>query len=128
GGDGNIAGFRVAESGILEPLPNSSRPLSGAGAGPAQVAFTPDGEHLVVTEKNTNRIDVYDVRESGYAEGPTVSVSSGQTPFGFDFTSRGILVVSEAASGAASSYAIEDDRTLAVSRTIAEHQAAPCWV
>jgi len=133
GGNGNIAGFRVDEDGSLEPLPNSSRPLSGTAVGPAQVAFAPDGEHLVVTEKNTNRLSIYDVAESGYADGPTVSVSSGQTPFGFDFTSRGLLVVSEAfggaaGAGAASSYAIRGDRTFALSASVPERQGSPCWL
>ena len=42
--------------GRLGPIDGSARPLSGTGVGPAQVAFSPDGDHLLVTEKNSNRI------------------------------------------------------------------------
>src|SRR5437899_2455341 len=43
GGDGNISGFRVGNDGALAPLAGSTRPLSGSGVGPAQVAFSPTG-------------------------------------------------------------------------------------
>ena len=56
-GLGNITGFRQAPDGTLRQLPGSSRPLSAAGAVPAQVSFSPDGGTLVVTEKATNLID-----------------------------------------------------------------------
>jgi 6-phosphogluconolactonase len=46
----------------LIPLPNSQRPLAGGrSAQPAQVAFSPDGDELVVTEKGTQLIDTYRV-------------------------------------------------------------------
>ena len=61
GGAGNITGHTVSRHGALSPLAGSSRPLSGAGAGPAQVSFDPRGETLVVTEKATNLIDTYEV-------------------------------------------------------------------
>ena len=132
-GDGNIAGFRVDEDGALEALPGSTRPLSGKGVAPAQVEFSPDGDFLVVTEKATNRLDVYEVREDGRAEGPTTHVSSGQTPFGFAFTRRGVAIVSEAFGGAAnasalSSYAIAGDSLAILSASVPDHQSAACWV
>lgn len=133
GGEGNITGFAVGEDGALAELPGSSRPLSGKAVGPAQVEFTPDGERLIVTEKATNRIDIYDVRDDGRADGPVVKVSAGQTPFGFEFGRRGLLVVSEAFGGAAgagavSSYRVDDDDLRLVSRSVPDHQGAPCWV
>ena len=135
GGAGNITGFTVGEEGALTPLPGSTRPLSGNATAPAQVEFTPDGEHLVVAEKATDRLDVYKVGEDGRAEGPVVQVSSGRTPFGFAFGRDGLLVVSEAFGGAAgagavSSYApLGNDETLRViSASVPDHQGAPCWV
>jgi 6-phosphogluconolactonase len=135
GGEGNITGFTVGEDGALRPLPGSTRPLSGNATGPAQIEFTPDGEHLVVAEKTTDRLDVYEVGRDGRAEGPVVHVSSGQTPFGFAFGRHGLLVVSEAFGGAAgagavSSYApLGDDGAIRpISASVPDHQSAPCWV
>src|SRR5262249_57348100 len=88
----------------------------------------------VVAEKATNRIDIYEVADDGRADGPEVKASSGETPFGFEFGRRGVLVVSEAfggapGAGAVSSYRLSDaaDLTL-VSASVPDHQAAPCWV
>jgi len=134
GGDGNIAGFTVAEDGALLPLPGSTRPLSGKATGPAQVEFTPDGEHLVVAEKATDRLDVYAVGD-GRAEGPVVHVSSGRTPFGFAFGRHGLLVVSEAFGGAAGAGAVtsytplgDEGAIRSISASVPDHQSAPCWV
>jgi 6-phosphogluconolactonase len=109
-GTPNISGFRLV-AGALEPLEDSARPLSSADADPAQVAFTADGSALIATERGTNAISSYAVDERGYADGPTAIKSSGQTPYGFDFTASGALVVTEAFGGtigaaAASSYAV----------------------
>lgn len=135
GGDGNITAFTVGEEGELAPLPDSTRPLSGNATGPAQVEFTPDGKHLVVAEKATNRFDVYEVEGDGRAEGPVVQASSGRTPFGFEFSRNALLVVSEAFGGAAgagtvSSYArlSDDDVLRVISPSVPDHQTAPCWV
>ncbi len=134
GGEGNIAGFTVGEEGALAPLPDSRRPLSGEATDPAQIEFTPDGEHLVVTEKATDQIDVYRVGNDGRAEGPVVHASSGRTPFGFAFRRDGLLVVSEAFGGAkgasaVSSYQLGDDGALQpISASVPDHQSAACWV
>jgi len=66
-----------------------------------------------VTEKTTNRLDVYPVNEVGVASAVTTTASAGGTPFGFAFGRRDELFVSEAA-GSASSYEIERDGSLSV--------------
>lgn len=132
-GGGNIAGFTVSGAGRLTPIPDSKQPLSAADAAPAQVQFTPDGTRLVVTEKATNHISTYRVRRNGAAVGPTVSQSSGTTPFGFTFTRDGLLVVSEAFGGApgasaTSSYWIDSNGVAQpVSRSVPNGQGAACW-
>src|SRR5262249_41350865 len=60
-GNDTVSGFVLTNSGRLLPLPNSTRPLSGTSTGPAQASFSPNGRWLVVTEKNTNTIDVFEV-------------------------------------------------------------------
>ena len=134
GDPGNITGFRGARSGHLVHINGSTQPLSGTGTGPAQVEFNPAGRVLVVTEKNTNMIDTYVVGAGGKAGAPDVQSSTGTTPFGFEFTSRGQLVVSNAAgkvSGMSSltSYAVSPTGFLAlITGPVADHQTAACWV
>jgi 6-phosphogluconolactonase (cycloisomerase 2 family) len=127
GGAGNITGFAIGTDGSLTTISGSTRPLSGSGVGPAQVAFSPDGRWLVVTEKTTNRLDVYSVSADGVASSVMASASAGRTPFGFEFGHRGELFVSEAA-GSASSYLIgADGRLTTASGAVLTHQGAPCW-
>ena len=130
-----ISGFEIEEHGRLEPLPNSTRPLSAANVGPAQGGFSPDGATLVVTEKATNLIDTYRVGRDGYARGPIVQKSAGMTPFGFAFNKQGYLIVSEAHGGpaggsAVSSYRLDPDTGMltAVSPSVPTNQTAACWV
>lgn len=87
-GSDNIAGFTLGRNGRLHPLAGSVRPLSGSGVGPAQIAFTPDGDFLLVTEKNTNSIVTFAVDRDGLAGDMRVQAASGVTPFGFAFGKR----------------------------------------
>ena len=134
GGTENITGFSIGSTGALSMLAGSSRPLSGTGVGPAQIGFDPSGRWLVVTEKATNRIDVFPVAANGYASAPVVNPSAGQTPFGFAFNQHGVLIVSEAFGGAVnasavSSYTLGSDGALAVvSASVPTTETAACWV
>ncbi|MGH2987180.1 MAG: lactonase family protein [Solirubrobacterales bacterium] len=134
GGAGNISGHTVSRHGALSPLVGSTRPLSGADTGPAQVSFDPDGEQLVVTEKNTNLIDTYEVDDdTGVASGPSPQASAGQTPFGFGFDKRGHLIVSEAFGGApdasaVSSYELEDGVLDPITASAPTTETAACWI
>ncbi len=136
GGAGNVTGFRN-QRGLLAPLHGGVGALSvSSGAGPAQVGFSPDGDALVVTEKNTDSLTSYRVRRNGAIDAPRVTASSGMTPFGFGFDRRGNLFVSEAFGGAAnasalSSYGFErraPATPLLVSASVGNAQTAACWV
>lgn len=133
GGNGNITGFKLDKAGQLLSLEDSTRPLSGNSVGPAQVAFSPNGKLLVVTEKATNKIDTYTLDKSGLPSQPEVSQSAGTTPFGFAFAKDDYLVVSEAFGGAAngsaaSSYKLENDGSInVISASEPTHQTAACW-
>lgn len=133
GGAGNIAGFELTHLNKVQPIAGSIRPLSGANTAPAQISFTPSGDTLVVTEKATRIIDTYEVDEDGVASGPVSQPSSGITPFGFSFTRRGVLVVSEAFGGApngsaVSSYSLRDGRLTVLSGSVPTTQTAACWI
>jgi 6-phosphogluconolactonase len=129
GGMGNITGFALDERGAARPLAGSTRGLSGPAStvGPAQVAFNQDGHFLVVTEKNSNLIDVYPVGPHGTAGAPTSYPSAGVTPFGFSFGSDHELLISEA-NGTASSYRLDHGPLVTVSAAVATYHAAPCWL
>src|SRR5882762_9724436 len=129
GGTDNISGFTVGTTGTLTAIPGSTQLLSGPNVGPAQVSFSPDGRSLVVTEKNTNLVDVYAVDANGAAGARTSFTSAGGTPFGFAFGLHDVLLVSEAAApGSASSYALGRDGQLRLaSGSVLTHQGAPCW-
>ncbi len=130
----SVSGLRIARDGRLTPIAGSTRALSGSGTGPAQVAFTPDGGVLVVTEKNTNLIDTFRVAPDGSLAEARTTPSHGATPFGFAFGKRDQLFVSEAFGGAAnasavSSYDVDRDGTLIVeSGSVPTNQSAACWV
>lgn len=131
GNGGNIAGFQIARNGNLSFIAGSIRKLSNNGVGaapsPEQIGFTPDGEHLVVSEKGSNRIDTYNV-EDGRASAPVVNASFGPTPYGFGFSNDNHLVISEAAISSASSYRVSDSGLKVISGSIADTQAAACWL
>lgn len=135
GGTSGIAGFRLDAQGMLAPIDGSARALSTAASGAAEIAFSPKGDALVVTEKATNMIDTFVVDASGMPSAGTAHASSGKTPFGFAITAEGTIVVSEAngaaaGAGTVSTYAIDatshDLETLTPS--LANQQTAPCWV
>lgn len=136
GGSGNITGFTFSKNGSLSPLDNSTQPLSnggvGAAPGPAQVSFDRDGSVLVVTEKASNLIDVYEL-EDGRAQAPVTHPSAGMTPFGFAFDKQEHLIVSEAFGGAEggsalSSYKVHEDKFNLISASVPTTQTAACWV
>jgi 6-phosphogluconolactonase len=134
GAAANITGFYIGDDRRVRPIPDSTRALSAANPGPAQIEFDPWGDTLVVTEKGTNKIDLFDVAD-GVAGPASVRVSNGQTPFGFAFDKRGRLIVSEAFGGAAnasalSSYELDDAASPleVISGSVPTHQTAACWV
>jgi 6-phosphogluconolactonase len=134
GGSGNISGFRVSPLGKLTPLAGSTQPLGSSAADPAQILFSPNGRILAVTEKATNTISTYVVGATGLASGPNTQASANATPFGFDFSRRGFMLVTEAAGGAAgastvSSYDVDGLGNLnVVTGALATTQTAACWL
>jgi 6-phosphogluconolactonase (cycloisomerase 2 family) len=135
GGVDNIAGFVFSE-GRLGHLPGAEYSLSSSNTTPAEVAFTHDGEHLVVTEKGTAIIDTYSVDNEGYVDGHKTFTSPAPPPYGFAAGRYDRIFVTQAAGGAGntgassvSSYAVSAAGTLEViSGSVATHQTAACWM
>jgi 6-phosphogluconolactonase len=127
-GTPSLAGFRLS-AGRVEAL-GVGRELA-PGADPAQVGFTPDGSHVVVTERGTDSIVFFRVNAGGGLGEPTIAASSGATPYGFAFAG-GTLVVTEAfgaekGKAAASSYRFGGTTVEPVSRSIANGRSEICW-
>ncbi len=133
-GSDNIHGFHVGFDGTLTNIVGSTKPLSGTAVVAPQIAFTPNGNWLIVTEKATNNLSSFKVKLDGSVASDQVTASTGQTPFGFDFGRDDAMVVSNAAGGAAgagsaTSYHISANGIPhAVNGAVPDDQGAPCWV
>jgi 6-phosphogluconolactonase (cycloisomerase 2 family) len=128
GGTNDVVGFAMDRRGHLHALPGAQHALSAESVGPGQVELSPDARELVVTEKMTNKIDVFRVGAFGRLDRAVFSDAAGQTPFGFEFTKRGDIVVSEAATTSTSSYAIGKRGARLITGPVSDTQMAPCWV
>ncbi len=133
GGNGNITGFLLSESGNLYRIHHSTRPLSSATADAAQVSFVNDGNAVAITEKATNKITTYTVNSWGYPGAMHTLTSANATPFGFAVGKNNIFV-SEAAGGGpgastVSSYRINHNGSISlVEGPVSASQTAACWV
>ena len=134
GGMDTVVGFRLSRDGVLTQIPGSARGLSQSAVGPAEVALSADGGTLVVTEKATNRLDVFEVNDDGQLGAMNIVAASGVTPFGFAFGKHDQFFVSEAFGGAAnasaiSAYQVTGAATISlISPSVPTTETAACWV
>jgi hypothetical protein len=138
GGDGFVSGYRIA-GGRLHPIAGSTRAL-GLGnpdlppflSSPAQVGFTPDGAHLIVTTKTHNTVDVFSVGPDGRpSAAPVKNPVAGTTPvpFAFVFDGAGRMILNFAGNSSLQTFTINADNTITpVSANVSDTQAALCWV
>jgi 6-phosphogluconolactonase (cycloisomerase 2 family) len=117
----NVTTFDVDPRGRIRA--RVSTPLPAGANGAAQVSVAPDGRSLVVSERGSNRLDTFPLR-FGRLGAPTVTPSSGAVPFGFAFSPRGDLIVSEAGASTVSSY--RNGRVTTAALPVG--QGAACWV
>jgi len=134
GGSSNVVGFRVNDDGRLSQIPHSLSFLSTNTSGAASLAFSPNGRFLVVTERETNDIDVFSVQSNGTLSPIVTNPSAGPGAFSVAFAPNGAaLVVETGPSGgqnasAISSYAVSSNGTLsAISTSVPTLGAATCW-
>jgi 6-phosphogluconolactonase len=155
--DGSITGFTLSSNGKLTAIPNSTRVLNAAQprfapdavTNPAEVAFTPDGKHLVITEKDgpvagsiagtpptgTGRILVFGVDSTGVPSANfTTTGTTNHGPFGFSFDNNGnmlcaLFVGGPNLTGAAGSFRINADNTItSISDDVVNGQLDTCWL
>lgn len=130
-----ITGFRN-QNGVLRPIPRSSRTL-GLSGGPVlgQVGLGLDAGVIVVTDRN-NTLYSWPVQRDGTPGPLTRTPSPGAVPFGFAFTRKDVLIVSEAGGNATSggstcSSYVFHPRSLTpvlVSAAVPTTQGAACWI
>ena len=126
-----LASFRLNAEGIARVEGGNQR-LDASHADPAQVAFSPDGSMVVITERATDSIVTYEVAPDGTFGASSTVASEGPTPYGFAFTSGGTLIVTEAfraekGAAAASSYAIVEGSLVARTSSVGNGRSEICW-
>ena len=130
-GEPGLVSFRLNAEGI-ERVEGGDQGLDTSDADPAQIAFSPDGSMVVITQRGTDSIVTYQVTSDGTFGASSEIASEGPTPHGFAFTSGGTLVVTEAfgaekGAAAASSYAIEDGSLVVRTSSVGNGRSEICW-
>lgn len=135
GGAGSLSGYRLA-GGRLHPIEGSTRTLGLANANPpfflsspAQIGFTPDGQHLIVTTKTNGTVDVFSVGADARLSTTPVKNQAAPVPFAFVFDGAGRLVLNFAGTSSLETFAVNADNTITpVSAPVSDTQAALCWI
>jgi 6-phosphogluconolactonase len=124
-----IQGFEVSTSGILSPIAGSAIALRATDTNAAQIAISPDGLWILVTERGINQIDVVPLDQNHVPGTPRSAASAGSGPFGFAFSDAVRLYVSEAGAGTTSAYDVDPQGVLHVlSAAVSTQQRTTCWL
>jgi len=132
-GSDNIHGFKIGANGKLTDIAGSTQALSTTSVDAPQISFTPDGSWIMVTEKATNVISTFRVKNNGSVGNGIFTPSVGQTPFGFDFARDRFIIVSNAVgggpdAGSSTSYTLQNNgKPKDINGAIPDLQTAPCW-
>jgi 6-phosphogluconolactonase (cycloisomerase 2 family) len=134
GGQGFVSGYAI-KGGRLQAIANSTRSLGLGGANPpfflgapAEVGFTPDGAHLVVTTKTHNTVDVFTVGDEGRLSAQPVSNAVSGVPFAFLFDRAGRLVLNYAGSSSLQTFVIAGNGAITpAGAAVSDGQPALCW-
>lgn len=101
---GSVMGYHYTANGKLTPITKSAQALSVPGPDgiAADIGFTPNGRWLVVTMRylpltngtsgQNGKIDLFPVHKDGSIGAAVDNTAATPTPFGFRFTSNGIMV------------------------------------
>jgi 6-phosphogluconolactonase (cycloisomerase 2 family) len=129
----DINGYTVGQDGSLTPVNGSHKSLSDITALPAQIAFNPHGNSLLVTEKTTSKISTFILDNAGAVTKAIYTNSVGEEPFGFDFSRDRFMIVSNAFQGAdnassCTSYTNLNGAVMDVNGSVGNYQSAACWL
>jgi 6-phosphogluconolactonase len=133
GGSSNVVGFRFG-NGHLTRIASSTRFLTTNNSEAASLAFSPDGQFLVVTERATNNLDVFRVQADGTLSPIVVNQDAAPGTFAVTFAPNGAALVSETGpaggnnASTTSSHAVASDGTLSpISLGVPTLGNANCW-
>ena len=132
---GYVSGYRVA-GGLLHPITGSTRTLGLANgnppfflSSPAEVGFTPNGAHLVVTTKTNSTVDVFSVGPDGRLSAAPVKNPAAGVPFAFVFDAGQRMVLNFAGTSSLQTFTVNADDTITpTSAPVSDGQVAACWV
>jgi 6-phosphogluconolactonase len=134
GGSSNLQGFYLRKDGTLKHIADSTAYLSTGNSGASSLAFSPDGQFLLATEKLTNKIDAFHVQLNGTLAPIVVNASAGPGLFGVLFAPNGLAIATETGpagasdASAVSSYWVEANGSLSpLSSSVPTLGAATCW-
>jgi 6-phosphogluconolactonase len=143
---GTIIGFTANARGKLTFLEGSLRPLSvgGPNGTAAMIGFDPTGTTLTVSQRGAifspiknafigsgpDLIDVFPIDSKGLPGAPVQNTSQGEDPFGFAYTKKGRLFMTDSGvKGTVTTYSLN---TGSGTLTALDHQSnggsAPCWI
>jgi 6-phosphogluconolactonase (cycloisomerase 2 family) len=134
-GGGSIQGY-IRAAGYLVPIPVWHRGLKLDPNAtpefthtPGQVAFTPDGHHLLVPTKSaSDAVEVFDVGPLGPSLTPTTTAFPGAGPFAVAFDARGAITLAEIGTGAVAALSLDRQDNLHAVAQAPTGQAATCWI
>jgi 6-phosphogluconolactonase len=130
----SISGFTLDQQGLLTPIANSIMPLSAASVNPSQIAFSPNGGLLLVTEKDTNLVGRYTVNATTNAPLTFETEKSPErTPFGLAFRGVHHFFVADANSGqlddgAVTPWGVRQDTLIQLKPSADTTETATCWI
>ncbi len=134
GGAGSLVGYHLDNSGRLDQIKNSTAFLTGTTTGGASLAFSLDGQFLVVTERVANNIDVFHVQPDGTLSPIVVNPNPAPGTFSVAFAPEGVAIVSETGpagvsnGSAVSSYKVNSNGTVtAITHSLPTFAAGNCW-
>lgn len=99
GGAGSVVGFRLDLGAQLKPIKNSTQFLTATVTGGASIAFSPNGQFLLVTERLADNVDAFHVNPDGTLAPIVVNSNPVAGTFSINFAPNGKAILS--ATGAA---------------------------
>jgi len=136
GSTGSVTEYKLVNDKLVA-LPGEDRSLGLSNTNPpdflhgvGQVGYTPNGQHLIVTTKqSTSSYDVFSVSSNGtLGATPVITAADNAVPFSFTFDANGHLVADEASNSSVSTYVVNANGSLTSLGTVSDGGKALCWI